>query len=560
MLAYYALTPEMITDLSGLFIADSQFYRAYWNQQQIIYRDCWNYYTGLILQNSVANQNEELEWPLRVNLVKQAVLLHSLYLWGEYREGGTLVQYIVQPKRRKTEDGKPLEAPRARAKELEEQLNTFLRLSGAYSMFREQGRLYNAYGGVYLKAMPDEESPTGITMAATPAEYCFPVWDPTDYRKLMRMHIARRIPVEAAEQQFGYKPGTQHQDVLVDYVETWTPDTYSIQVGTGTQRQDAVRDGKVLAGGYKCKHPVTGRKRLPWVYIPRFRTGRFYGDPLPMSLLGIQDEYNTRLADTGDAISQITHPTRYSHDTSGPANEPLILPAGPEVYNAGRTMPGMEAPFIGDLESPQLTEGVLQFNDGLLDLSRYISHISPVMVGLDEGSQRSGETLNIRAIPTVSTIDDYRAAWSEGLVELAEIYLMLSYGMDINGITKEHFDHEINCQYNPILPKERQANVEEQVTLVGSGLRSKKLALIRLGDVPDIDEELKEIEKDQQEALEQQKALQPDPQEELDLKQQEHDQKMQHQQESHDLKMKQAKETMKVKVQNARSRPRPAAK
>ena len=68
------------------------------------------------------------------------------------------------------------------------------------------------------------------------------------------------------------------------------------------------------------------------------------------------------------------------------------------------------------------------WTDGLLDLYRQQSLISDVMVGLDEGSQRSGETLNIRAIPTTATIQDYSGTWAEALREVAEIFLMLSWG------------------------------------------------------------------------------------------------------------------------------------
>ena len=238
-LAYYALSPEMITDLSAMFIADSQFYRAYWQQQQLVYRDAWNYYTGIVLANTMANQSQDLQWPLRVNLVKQAVLLHSLFLWGVHQEGGGLVDFVVQPKRTKTADGRPLEEPRRRAKELTNLLNNWMASVHAPAKLREQGRLYVAYGGSYLSPRPDPEAPYGIGLTATPAEYCYPVWDPVDYSRMLRMHVARRIPVEIAEKSYGFQAGSLHQDVLVDYVETWTPETYSIQVGLGGLRQNA---------------------------------------------------------------------------------------------------------------------------------------------------------------------------------------------------------------------------------------------------------------------------------------------------------------------------------
>ena len=261
----------------------------------------------------------------------------------------------------------------------------------------------------------------------------------------------------------------------------------------------------MLAGGYKCQHPLTGRQRLPWVYVPRLRMGRFYGDALPQTLFGIQDEYNTRMADIGDATLQMTHPTRYATDIAGPADQAIVLPLGTgEIFNAGRTMPGMEAPKIADLKNPDIN-GVAPWTDGLLDLYRQQSLISDVMVGLDEGSQRSGETLNIRAIPTTATIQDYRDTWAEALREVAEIFLMLSWGLregeskvGLNGIEPEDFDHQLDLQFAPVLPKEHSAIVEEQVSLVGSGLRSRKLAVTRLGDVPDLDDELSEIDKDEQ--------------------------------------------------------------
>ena len=43
----------------------------------------------------------------------------------------------------------------------------------------------------------------------------------------------------------------------MDYVETWTPETYSIQVGLGGLRQSThnPKTGAVMAGGYNCQHP-----------------------------------------------------------------------------------------------------------------------------------------------------------------------------------------------------------------------------------------------------------------------------------------------------------------
>ena len=125
---------------------------------------------------------------------------------GVHQEGGGLVDFVVQPKRTKTADGQPVEEPRRRAKELTNLLNSWMASVHAPAKLHERGRLYVAYSSSSLGPRPDPEAPYGIGLTATPAEYCYPVWDPVDYSRMLRMHVARRIPVEIAEKSSAFSP------------------------------------------------------------------------------------------------------------------------------------------------------------------------------------------------------------------------------------------------------------------------------------------------------------------------------------------------------------------
>jgi len=185
-----------------------------------------------------------------------------------------------------------------------------------------------------------------------------------------------------------------------------------------------------------------------------------------------------------------------------------------DVINLGDTFSDMPEPDLDQLPSPSLPPDAKDYVDWLKDMAMMLSFTSPVTFGIDEGSQRSAETLAARALPTITSVNDYREAISDGLNRLAQLVwraLRWSEDLDFDRTAKELKNFKVIVQYAPILSKDRASLVIEETSLVGAGIRSMKKAIENLGDVYNVERERAEIMRDLEQRLQLELEYQPQP-------------------------------------------------
>ena len=302
-------------------------------------------------------------------------------------------------------------------------------------------------------------------------------------------------------------------------------------------------------------------------------------------ICGLQDEENARLADMGDAVTDIAHPGWWGRDLNiapdkrtGKVN---LRPQAGEIFNAGKTdVTTGKQPEIQQLGSSNMNQGVTGFVEIVDAKTKEQASLAPVVFGQDEGSQRSGETLHARALPTVMTIEDYRDNWGEGIERMWYLGMLMSYVRGKNGVDASWFGYELEPEMAPILPKDRLQLQQEYMQRFQAGGLSLKRWLELSADIPDVAAEIQQIQQeadeqaqrdrenqiamqsaqvegqlrlqegqtraqvDAQNQTAEQKRKAADDDHKVALKQQQeaHDQQMRHTEEQHQQRMRQQKE------------------
>ena len=155
------------------------------------------------------------------------------------------------------------------------------------------------------------------------------------------------------------------------------------------------------------------------------------------------------------------------------------------------------------LDPPGFDSGYIGWLDWLGKWTFDSTATAPVILGRDEGSQRSGETLAARALPTVTSVYRYRNSFAEAINLMARHALLCmsllpsqrNQSTNINGISKEDIlGYRFNVDWPSVLPRERREIVENETLLYQAGLRSLPLALHMLGDVRNVTKEAEAIE------------------------------------------------------------------
>jgi hypothetical protein len=145
------------------------------------------------------------------------------------------------------------------------------------------------------------------------------------------------------------------------------------------------------------------------------------------------------------------------------------------------------------------------FNAAVLAQLRRDCFVPPVADGEDEGSQRSALTLAFRMWPLTSHVRAERNYWSEGLNLVNEMILMIldaknpmrvsTDGVDTSllKINQTHLGHLKRQEWAPMIPRDREALVNELILRSGANHISLESALGSYGDIDDIQEEIKRI-------------------------------------------------------------------
>lgn len=455
-----------------------------WAERQSMYNAWYNYWSGEVLdeEDSYAVLKERdkkpLLYPLKLNLIQMTCLLHAGGLLGQTDGRDLPIDLTAKP--RADRGGK------AAAETATSVFSDYLEASGFESTVDEQAICAMVFGGAYYKTSFDPGAEMGVRAEAIWPEWIRPVWHPFDYNRLIEVFVIYKTSEANAEHSYNVslKKGDKIEGNKVRVVEHWSEKNYEVRVGG---QQAKYSDGTPMKG----ENPFGF---VPFVYLPRYRAGSFYGESLIDPLTGIQDEINLRLADVGDATSDTAHQQVWVKNRQK-GNKGLRMNPH-DIWNLGLNPSGPE-PEVGVLPAPVVPPSVMVFVESLFNVFRQLAHTPPVVYGIDEGSQRSALTLAFRMFPFTQMIYRYRRSWSYPLKQMAYQALSVMAAKGLNGVTDVHKRQIWSIGWAPVIPRDREQLVNETILLVQTMLRSPEKALTMLGDIPkeEISEELERIKK-----------------------------------------------------------------
>jgi hypothetical protein len=482
-LQYEELATQESDRLTALIQALPGFPYSVWEQNRTRYKELYNWFSGAQLD---VNQDQGglsvPKYPIQLNPIRGACYKHAYALFGEVGN-----------------DSRPLAVPRLHpdvsenrgiCQRADEYLYKAWWESSGRSIMLRNGLLSQIFGGCIfrMKKVPKNmrlfhEMPVQVEIVH-PINFVGITYSGEEYLlqeawtiKLISAYEARKLGMTSIHEK----------DENAWYVEYWTPE-----------------DVKVTINGVDIPHPSGGTYSgenpfgfVPTVYIPHIRATSFYGEPLITdNITGIVKEINTREADKGDASSQDSHKDYVAVDVQGKI-ESDRLPNGSRVYGI------KSAPSIGggqlqadlkELTSQRSSEPMRLLTQDLYQHFRREAFIPAVADGEDEGSQRSGETLLMRMWPLTSHTNMERTFWTDGLAVLNNMLLRaISEDEDIPNFPKKTTRYRIETRWAPILPKDREAFINELVNRASAHLGSLHTLLSQLDDIEDPDDEIKEI-------------------------------------------------------------------
>src|SRR5262249_45743980 len=144
--------------------------------------------------------------------------------------------------------------------------------------------------------------------------------------------------------------------------------------------------------------------------------------------------------------------------------------------------------FVED--PPNISPGLVDYVDKVYNQIRRSGFLPAVAEGEDEGSQRSGVTLDIRFWPAAAHATTERGLWETGLnivgkYVLAIFFMQKLYKNIDQAAPPARFlrDLTINQEWYSQIPRDRQAEVNELLSrLEGNGISLRKF-LTDIGDV-----------------------------------------------------------------------------
>ena len=436
------------------------------------------YYDGDVFKEQVPleqgiEEESPLMYPVGINLVKMLCLAQTDAAFGEWEDE------IVSFEARK-EDAVD-DATRG-AIEIAQDI---LHGSNASTMLWEVALDAHIYGGGAMMVKPNLPKPGHIQWFHIPLQNFYPVWDPDDPDVLLEAYVITPMASEQAKLRYGYEASGE----IVYRSEHWTPTHYESKIG-GT-RIDAY-------SGYNPWGFV------PFVYIPRLRSTNWWGDSLTEDIIPAQDELNMRVADIGESINYNAHPTRWGVNLPRSFNA-KNFPLGPNaLWDLGRNLGNLQ-PEVGILETKDpAPEGVFKYVNFLYDWTRTSSFAPPIAFGEDEGSQRSGATLEIRMWPLIKSTRRFRAYLGNGIARALWMSAVMLKQKGFSDIPVRSLDRILKGQVVPrfadVLPRDHVAIVDEVVKLTATNPPeiSMETAQKILGRGPGEVERIKEQLKDKE--------------------------------------------------------------
>lgn len=436
---------------------------------------------------------DNVEQPLGVNYARTFNDKHTSYLFGQWDEGKDIIDWRVLP----SEGQKETDASRALAQKITDHLYKLARSNEINTKLPDCGRNGSIFGDSVIRVTWDDQE-MRVRWENVLPEYVHVRWHPTDITRVVEVIVSYPISRADAKEMYGtYGYTTSRRTELNDptmlgftvYWERWTTEKFEQWIDEVCVKSVPNPYSTVDARGSFIPGVI------PFIFIPNCPAGgEFYGfaDAEPAFL--VQDELNRKLADQGDIINNFAHPITIINNWFGDVED---LPVGPDqVWDLGREGKATLLQWEG---SPP---AVMDFVNTLLGIMFDLAAISPVAYARHRGTQQSAIALAIEMMPMTERARWKRSIWSEKLRKLMRmsVYLEKLHNVELPFSFDEFLKHEIQIVWAPMLPRDRMALVQENVTLVINHLRSIEKALVEIG-TEDASDERDKILKDLEELV-----------------------------------------------------------
>ncbi len=345
---------------------------GYWSETHGNYNQWWAHYKGYTL-NKKANGLDL--YPVKLNLVRPAVLNHAALLLGQFSD--RIVRFGVS---------NAFGVDEALSRTVTRDLNLQWHVNSGDMLLLEQALYQQIFGGmVWNVAWTPNRKRWPIRYFSVDPRAVFPVWDGNDYNRLVAVDVFHQVPRPTAIARYGVNPVLGRDREFVTIKEHWDENEFEITVDGEVGQWS---DGAKMAGPNPFEDPVLGVKVIPYVYAPRIRVGEFEGESLVPGLIGGLKELNNNLAHLNEGLADsmqqhrwVRGRTKGSQGLDQPRNAWLDLGLG---------QPGNPVePEVGRLPGAELTEPMIDLMANKLpELIRENTNLPNVSYGRTEASVR----------------------------------------------------------------------------------------------------------------------------------------------------------------------------
>ncbi len=454
---------------------DNTRFSVEWAQQHSAYLEYIEHFEGVWLDETMTD-NETLVYPLKLNPIRLAAMLHVGFLFGEVTDSAPAMVPMTVEKWGSGHDENV-----GITQKLTSILNRILYENDARELQQEGGLVAQVMGGTVLGERYDparkQEGKLPIAIDSPGTEYFFPYYTTGEHYKLLRVIIQYYIDAVEAREKYGMMKDARGN---VLFRAEWTANSAKFTL----DKQAAKWEGQ--------GPPLLGC--IPFTYIPHIRDGGFYGRSLFHNMYGLAEGVNERYADIGDKIADDARQIPWVANCRNPAVRDLGK--GVLIGDLGSTQPGQDEPRMYWPGHTGVTTAATKWASDLLTLARTEASTPPIVYGQDEGSQRSALTLALRMIPLIKHINAERTHWSRGLSELSHRILRLCAAKNIAGITHAEVQGlRIWPEWAPILPRDAESDLNRIILRLNNGLITPEQALIAMQDVRNVKVALELIKK-----------------------------------------------------------------
>jgi hypothetical protein len=339
-----------------------------------------------------------------------------------------------------------------------------------------------------------------------------PVYGMYDRWNLLEARIGRMIDKYEAMEVYGIGDITGEKAL---YLEIWKRNSVEVTVDG--------RPATIERAG--VRYPLSADHEygfVPVVYIPHEMVGQFYGVPIVHQIGNLLKELNGRAADVGDAVRNSIERMYILSNSNVEDLKIKNMADGIKVLATGREMAGTQAKSIQHVAAPGLPVGTMEYLEFVRDAIWHGSSTPAVAYGEDEGSQRSALTLAFRMWPLTSHVRAERSLWTEALRVMSSMALQIllkkqtgEYGDLTEGtpwkVAKDHLGHIIKMNWAPMIPRDRESEVNQLILRHQDEQLSTHTALEFMDDIEDLDQELERINEEREGKLKLEAQYAPKP-------------------------------------------------